>query len=55
MDRLPPAYAAGLRLERAGLPEEEIAAQLGIDITAVPQLLVVGYTKLAALLAEGRE
>ena len=48
--RLPPAYAAGLRLRDAGFSPEEIADALGMEPESVGPLLAVAEGKLAAVL-----
>ncbi len=47
LDRLPPAYAAFLRLERAGVPAGVIAEQLEVALDALPLLAELAHAKLA--------
>ncbi len=51
LDELPEAHAAVIRLHRAGMDPAGIAAELGIEVEAVPPLLRVAQAKLASLLA----
>jgi DNA-directed RNA polymerase specialized sigma24 family protein len=46
---LPEAYAAALRLRRAGVPAPQIAAELGLEPEAVAPLLRLAEAKLATL------
>ncbi|MGH3511155.1 MAG: hypothetical protein ACRDQI_19350 [Pseudonocardiaceae bacterium] len=48
---LPEVHAVALRLHRAGTANAEIAAELGIEVAAVPPLLRLAKAKLARLLA----
>ena len=52
LQRLPEVYAAALRLRDAGLDEDAIADELGMERAAVEPLLRVAEAKLAALVAE---
>jgi DNA-directed RNA polymerase specialized sigma24 family protein len=47
--QLPEAYAAALRLRARGLSNANIAAELELEPEAVPSLLRLADTKLAAL------
>lgn len=47
LDRLPPVYAAFLRLERAGVSPEVIATQLDVELDALPLLAELARAKLA--------
>lgn len=47
LDRLPPTYAAFLRLERAGVALEVIAEQLEVTPEALPLLAELAHAKLA--------
>ncbi len=50
LEQLPEAYATALRLHLAGATAEAIAAQLGTDPAAVPNLLELAHSKMVALL-----
>lgn len=50
---LPTAYAVLVRLERAGSSDGEIAAALGVEVTAVAGLRSVASRKLAELRSGG--
>ena len=49
--QLPEAYATAVRLVDAGVNEEQIAEQIGIELEAVGPLLRVARAKLARALA----
>jgi DNA-directed RNA polymerase specialized sigma24 family protein len=49
---LPDAYATALRARDEHLSNEEIAAQVNIDIEAVEPLLRIAAAKLGAILAD---
>jgi len=55
LQRLPEVYAAALRLRDAGLDEDAIADELGMERAAVEPLLRVAEAKLAALIAEAED
>ncbi len=46
---LPTVYSVALRLRAAGVQEQQIAAGLGIDLTALPTLFDIAEAKLAHL------
>ncbi|MBA4022839.1 MAG: hypothetical protein C0482_10795 [Gordonia sp.] len=46
---LPTVYSVALRLRRAGVPPEQIAAGLGIEPLALPTLFDIAEAKLAHL------
>lgn len=52
LSRLPETYRRLFELLDAGAGPDDIGATLGIDEAALPALIQVGTTKLAALLAE---
>jgi hypothetical protein len=51
MSRLPETHAAALRLRARGFDDDAIAKALALDPDAVPALLRIAETKLAALAA----
>lgn len=51
LEELPEVHAAVIRLHRGGMDAAGIAAELGIEVEAVPPLLRVAEAKLASLLA----
>lgn len=53
VERLPPLYAAALRLQRVGADDAAIAASLGVEEAAVPITLEIAEAKLRRLLARG--
>ena len=50
LDELPEVHAAAIRMHRAGMDTDAIAAELHIEREAVGPLLRVAHAKLAALL-----
>lgn len=50
LERLPPPYAAVVRLNDAGADAEEIAARLSIAVEAVPNSVAIALAKLARLM-----
>lgn len=50
LERLPPAYAAALRLNDAGATHLTIARELGVPVESIPRLLEIGASKLDALI-----
>ena len=52
LDSLASVYARALRLAADGWTDDEIAADLGIDLEAVAGLLQIGGEKLARAMAE---
>jgi DNA-directed RNA polymerase specialized sigma24 family protein len=52
LERLPLPYATALRLRDAGMPDEEIAARLELDLDTLPTFMRVAEAKLAAASTE---
>jgi predicted DNA-binding protein (UPF0251 family) len=47
LERLPLPYAVALRLRDAGVADEKIAEQVGVDRAALPTFMRVAEAKLA--------
>ena len=52
---LPRPYSVALNLDDAGHPADAVAAALGIEVEAVPMVLLLGREKLARMLLDATE
>jgi DNA-directed RNA polymerase specialized sigma24 family protein len=55
IELLPPIYAAALRLRWRGVPDDEVAEELGVHQDAVHSFFALAESKLAALMADDAE